>query len=372
MKVLPFSRRNTRKRKLSATKAYPKKMCFNHFLRCLIQSPKQQTPIFIQLSNNYCLFIRNQLFPQAAPTTLIHHQTLHHQRRLTRNPRRPNQSRKSRKPRSQSFHHLILLILILLMPSQLKRDQELPLTFPLPPREAPTKPKRNPRKLLSHKRKLRIPHLILIHQKNLLSQSRKPPRKLTAPPDLDLTLTLVLMPSQRLPLLPQLPLRMPLPSLTSTMVNLNSSFKDSPSILMRMDLEPSSDHTENFPSANSSWEWEDPREKLSSSTPITSTLEPLLTELTKKTSMVELSGLNSPDKLLVDTNHKVALMEHQLVRPTPFSLETLDSELNNGPLKNSSRPAELLTESELLWVRTVDQEDSLTLNSIATLLLSKP
>ena len=40
MKVLPFSRRNTRKRKLSATKAYPKKMCFNHFLRCLIQSSK--------------------------------------------------------------------------------------------------------------------------------------------------------------------------------------------------------------------------------------------------------------------------------------------------------------------------------------------
>jgi hypothetical protein len=82
--------------------------------------------------------------------------------------------------------------------------------------------------------------------------------------------------------------------------------------------------------------------------------------------------LNSPDKLLVDTNHKVALMEHQLVRPTPFSLETLDSELNNGPLKNSSSHAETLMESESPWVRTVDQEDLLTSNLIATLLLLKP
>ena len=93
---------------------------------------------------------------------------------------------------------------------------------------------------------------------------------------------------------------------------------------------------------------------------------------TKKTSMVELSGLSSVDKPLEDTNHKVVPMEHQLVRQTPFSLETLDSELNNGPLKNSSSHAELLTELELLWVKTVDQEDLLTSNLIATLLLLKP
>jgi hypothetical protein len=128
----------------------------------------------------------------------------------------------------------------------------------------------------------------------------------------------------------------------------------------------------NLLNANSLWVWDNPREKLSSSIPITLTLEPHSTVLTKKTSMVEPSGLNSVDKLLEDTNHKVAPMVHQLVRPTPFSLETLDSELNNGPLKNSSRVAELLTELELLWVKTVDQEDLLTSNSIATLLLLKP
>ena len=88
--------------------------------------------------------------------------------------------------------------------------------------------------------------------------------------------------------------------------------------------------------------------------------------------MVEPSGLNSADKLLEDINHKLAPMVHQLVKQTPFSLETLDSELNNGPLKNSSRHAELLTELELLWVKTVDQEDLLTSNLIATLLLLKP
>jgi len=258
------------------------------------------------------------------------------------------------------------------MPSQLKRDQELPLTFPLPPREALTKHRRKPRRLLSHKRKLRTLPPTLIAPPMRSQSPRKPPRKPNpqeAPPDLTLALMIKKRPRSRPP---QLLLRMPVPPLTSTMVNLNSSFKDSPSIPMRMVSEPSSEDMENFPSANSSWEWEDPREKLSSSTPITNTLEPLLTELTKKTSMVELSGLNSPDKLLVDTNHKVALMEHQLVRPTPFSLETLDSELNNGPLKNSSSHAETLMESESPWVRTVDQEDLLTSNLIATLLLLKP
>jgi hypothetical protein len=90
--------------------------------------------------------------------------------------------------------------------------------------------------------------------------------------------------------------------------------------------------------------------------------------------MEELSGLNSVDKLLVDTNHKLELVVLlvEMVRQTPFSLETSVSELNNGPLKSSSRAVELSTVSELLWVKMVDQEDSLTSNSIATLLLLKP
>ena len=124
----------------------------------------------------------------------------------------------------------------------------------------------------------------------------------------------------------------------------------------------------NLLNANSLWV----REKLSSSIPITLTLEPHSTVLTKKTSMVEPSGLNSADKLLEDINHKVAPMVHHQVKQTPFSLETLDSELNNGPLKNSSSHAEPLTVLELLWVMTVDQEDLLTLNSMATLLQLKP
>ena len=127
----------------------------------------------------------------------------------------------------------------------------------------------------------------------------------------------------------------------------------------------------NFLSANSSWVWVNPREKPSLSILITNMPELLSLLQTKKTSMVELSGLNGADKLLEDTNHKLEPMVFQ-VKPTPFSSETLDSELNNGPLKNSSRVAELLTELELLWVKTVDQEDLLTSNSIATLLLLKP
>ena len=129
---------------------------------------------------------------------------------------------------------------------------------------------------------------------------------------------------------------------------------------------------ENSPSANSSWVWEDPREKLSLSTPAMMMPERPSMVPTKKTSMVELSGLSSVDKPLEDTNHKVEPMEPQLVRQTPFSLETLDSELNNGPSKNSSNHVELFKELESLWVKTADQEVSLTLNSITMLLLLKP
>ena len=88
--------------------------------------------------------------------------------------------------------------------------------------------------------------------------------------------------------------------------------------------------------------------------------------------MEEPSGLSSVDKLLEDTNHKLEPMDNQLERPTPFSLETSVSELNNGPLKNSSRTVEPLMELESLWERTADQEVSLTLNSIATLQPSRP
>ena len=197
---------------------------------------------------------RNQLYHQAAPT-LIAHQTLHHQRRSKRRLRKSlNQLRKLRNPRRRSNHHHPILIPIHLMPSQLKRDQELPQMFPLPPREALTKHRKNLKKLLFHKRKLRLPHppiLIQIHllmlnqprklprkSKALLmiapmrSQPRKPPR--LKAPDLTLDLTLALMPKKRPRLKPQLLLKMPLPSLTSTMVNLNSSFKDFPSTPMRM------------------------------------------------------------------------------------------------------------------------------------------
>jgi hypothetical protein len=85
----------------------------------------------------------------------------------------------------------------------------------------------------------------------------------------------------------------------------------------------------------------------------------------------EPSGLNSPDKLPVDTNHKEEPVE-KLVKLTPFSLETSDSELKNGQSKNSSRDAELSTQSESPWVKMEDQEDSLTLNSTQTPQLLKP
>jgi len=232
--------------------------------------------IFIQFINKF-MFIRKQrnLLYQAAPPTLIHHQTLQFQlRNLRKTSRKLNQLRKLRNPRRRSNHHLHHPILIHLMPSQLKRDQELPQMFPLPPREALTKHRKKLKKLLSHKRKLRLNHPpTLIHLKNLSSQprkkrlpkklpallmiaiapakrsqSRKPPRKPKAPLDLtptknhldlDLTknhldLTPALMKKKRPRLKPQLLLRMPLPSVTNTMVNLNSSFKVSPSTPMRI------------------------------------------------------------------------------------------------------------------------------------------
>ena len=334
---------------------------------------------------------------QAAPTLIAHQR--HHQERsaLTRRDprkrsrrRRLNQLRKSRNPRRRSNPHHLILIPIHLTPSQLKRDQELPQMFLLPAKPALTKQRKPLKKLLSHKRNLRLSlpptliHQILISQ--LLKERKPQPRKILAPPVHPVILinqlprkpllkthpAPALMLKKRLRLkLPQL-LRRPLLSPTSTMVNLNSSFKDSPSIPMRMPSEDSSELTEKCLSANSLWVWEDPREKLSLSTLLMPMLEKHSMELTKKTSMVELSGLSSVDKLLEDTNLKVVPMEHQLVRQTPFSLETLDSELNNGPLKNSSRVAETLTESELLWVKMEDQEVSLTSNLIATLLLLKP
>jgi len=86
--------------------------------------------------------------------------------------------------------------------------------------------------------------------------------------------------------------------------------------------------------------------------------------------MEEPSGLSSPDKLLVDTNHKVPVVL-MLVNPTLFSLETSDSELNNGPLRNTSRDVEQSPKLESVKMKKEDQEVSLTLNSIAEHLLPK-
>lgn len=72
--------------------------------------------------------------------------------------------------------------------------------------------------------------------------------------------------------------------------------------------------------------------------------------------------LSSLDKLLVDTNLK------KLVKLTPSSLETSDTELNNGLLKNSSRDVDQSLLLELVWMRKVTQEVSLTLNSTEALL----
>lgn len=85
--------------------------------------------------------------------------------------------------------------------------------------------------------------------------------------------------------------------------------------------------------------------------------------------MEELSGLNSQDKLPVVTNHKEKLVMNPSLL---FSLETLDSELNNGLLRNSSRIAELSMPLESLSEKMRDQEVLLMLNSQAMLKLWKP
>jgi len=93
-------------------------------------------------------------------------------------------------------------------------------------------------------------------------------------------------------------------------------------------------------------------------------LEKLSNQPTNKLSTVELSGLNSPDKLLEATSHK----EKVVMKTLPlFSLVTLDLELNNGLLRNSSKDAVLSMLLESLLEKTRDQEVSLMLNSHQTL-----
>lgn len=75
--------------------------------------------------------------------------------------------------------------------------------------------------------------------------------------------------------------------------------------------------------------------------------------------MEEPSGLSSLDKPLVATD----LKEMVLMKTSPqSSLETLDSEPSNGPLRNSSSQLVLSRKSELLLEKMRDQEDSLMLN----------
>ena len=75
--------------------------------------------------------------------------------------------------------------------------------------------------------------------------------------------------------------------------------------------------------------------------------------------MEEPSGLSSLDKPLVATD----LKEMVLMLTSPqSSLETLDSEPSNGPLRNSSSQLVLSRKSELLLEKMRDQEDSLMLN----------
>jgi len=75
--------------------------------------------------------------------------------------------------------------------------------------------------------------------------------------------------------------------------------------------------------------------------------------------MEEQSGLSSLDNPLVATD----LKEMVLMLTSPqSSLETLDSEPSNGPLRNSSSQLVLSRKSELLLEKMRDQEDSLMLN----------
>ena len=204
---------------------------------------------------------RSQSF-HPAPTQIAPHPR-HHQERsastkrnLRKRSRSQLQSRRSRNPRRRSNPPPLILTQTPLMPSQLKRDQELPLTLLLPAKVAPTKLRKLPRKLLFQRRNLRSSLLPILIPQTLISQhQRKPPLKpRPLPAHLHLDLTLIsqhqrkpLKPTHHLDLTPALmikkrprpqllkpqPLRLQL-LLMSTMVNLNSSFKDFPSIPMRI------------------------------------------------------------------------------------------------------------------------------------------
>ena len=75
--------------------------------------------------------------------------------------------------------------------------------------------------------------------------------------------------------------------------------------------------------------------------------------------MEEPSGLSSLDKPLVATDLKEMVL---MLTSLQSSLETLDSEPSNGPLRNSSSQLVLSRKSELLLEKMRDQEDSLMLN----------
>ena len=109
-----------------------------------------------------------------------------------------------------------------------------------------------------------------------------------------------------------------------------------------MVLTLSSHHSEKSLNANFYKAWEDQRVKLSLNSLSIQLQEKHWMEQTKKTSTVELSGLNSQDKPLVDINHKE--QEQVPEKLTPYLLEILVGTQNNGLLKNSSRDAELLLE----------------------------
>jgi hypothetical protein len=208
---------------------------------------------------------RNQSFHPTTPTQIAPH-LKHHQERsastkrnLRKRSKRLLQSRRSRNPRRRSNPPPLILTKIHLKPSQLKRDQELPLTLLLPVKVAPTKLRKLPKRLLFQRRNPRLSLLPILIPQTLISQHQRKPllkprllqahldllqtpisqhqRKLLLKPthhlDLDLTPALMIKKRPRPQLLKLQLLRLQL-LLMSTMVNLNSSFKDSPSIPMRI------------------------------------------------------------------------------------------------------------------------------------------
>jgi len=88
--------------------------------------------------------------------------------------------------------------------------------------------------------------------------------------------------------------------------------------------------------------------------------------------MAEASMLNSPDKLPVDTSHKVLVEKEVPKTSLPSSLETSDSEPNNGLSKNSSEHADKSRVLELPSEKMRDQEVSLMLSSVPMLRLLRP